>query len=105
MANICDNKFYICSDNEDTIKSVINKFETLFEDVFEGSIDYEDSNVIEGWFSSKWDFPMSIFQNFFEEYDDDSIYMRCLSEEYGCQYVAMNVYSDGAWWSEQTFAF
>jgi hypothetical protein len=29
--------------------------------------------------------------------------MRCLSEEYGCGYVAMNIYDEGRWREEQTF--
>lgn len=31
--------------------------------------------------------------------------MRCLSIEWGCSYVAMNVYEDGAWRDEQSFDF
>ena len=38
--------------------------------------------------------------NFVEE---DDCYFRCLSEEYGCGYVAMNIFKDGEWWNEQCF--
>ena len=39
------------------------------------------------------------------EFADDTIYMRCLSEEYGCELVSMNVYSEGSWWEPQYFNF
>ena len=39
------------------------------------------------------------------EFADDTIYMRCLSEEYGCGLVSMNVYSEGSWWEPQYFDF
>ena len=103
MSNICDNKFLIYSDNEETVEKLEKKLNNLFEDMLEGSIDYSDMNLLEGYFSSKWTFPHEIFKDFFEEFEDESIYMRCLSEEYGCSYVAMNIYRDNCWKSEQTF--
>jgi hypothetical protein len=35
--------------------------------------------------------------------DDEELYMRCLSEEYGCQLVSMNIYRDGGWTEPQYF--
>ena len=37
--------------------------------------------------------------------EEETIYMRCLSEEYGNDLVSMNVYSDGSWWEPQYFNF
>lgn len=105
MANICDNKFTIACDNEEVLKQISNKLEDLFSDVLDGEIIYEQEDFIEGYFESRWCFPNEIFDDFFTEFKDESIYMRCLSEEYGCQYVAMNVYKDGSWWAPQTFEF
>lgn len=104
MANICDNKFYIYSENN--IEEISKKLNILFEEnLYDGEITYEDQDIIEGWFESAWAFPDDLFKNFFDEFKDDSIYMRCLSEEYGCNYIAMNVYCDRSWWDEQTFDF
>ena len=105
MANICENKFLIACDNEEILEKISNKLEELFNDVLDGEITYEDNMIIEGFFDSRWCFPDEAFNNFFTEFEDDSIYMRCLSEEYGCQYVAMNVYKDSSWWEPQTFEF
>jgi len=105
MANICDNRFTIACDNEEVLKQISKKLEDLFSDVLDGDITYGQEDFIEGYFESRWCFPDEIFNDFFTEFKDDSIYMRCLSEEYGCQYVAMNVYKDGSWWEPQTFDF
>lgn len=102
MANICSNKFYIYSEN--SIEEISKKLTTLFEEnLYDGEITYEDQDIIEGWFESAWGFPDALFKDFFDEFEDDSIYMRCLSEEYGCNYVAMNIYRDRYWTPEQTF--
>ena len=47
--------------------------------------------------------PDHIFENFFDEFADDTIYMRCLSEEYGCGLVSMNIYDKGEWKIPQYF--
>lgn len=102
MANICDNKFYICSD-ENNIEKISKKLTILFEKNLRGEITYKDEYIIEGCFESDWVFPYDLFEDFFDEFND--VYMRCLSEEYGCSYVAMNIYRDNYWESEQTFNF
>ena len=102
MANICDNKFYITCDDSKILNAIVTKLNQTFN-YLDGEITYIDQNSIEGYFDSKWNFPEHIFKNFFDEFNDDTIYMRCLSEEYGCNYVAMNIYEDKSWKSEQTF--
>ena len=98
MANICDNKFLLANNgNDDDFNKVKHR---LMEEIgynneyFYGDITFEDDDVLEGYFESRWNFP-----------DDLDVYFRCLSEEYGCSYVAMNVYSEGTWSEEQTFDF
>lgn len=103
MANICTNTFYIGCKSEKTNEAIINKLKNLFNTKLEGEITYIDPLFIEGWFTSKWNFPIHIFENFFDEFED--VYMRCLSEEYGMSYVAMNIYRDKNWLDEQTFDF
>ena len=105
MANICDNKFYIFCEDEKITEQISNKLADLFHDDLYGEITYEDEAFLEGWCESKWRFPSELFDNFFDEFADDTIYMRCLSEEYGCELVSMNVYSEGGWWEPQYFDF
>lgn len=105
MANVCDNKFLISCEGENVVEQISNKLEKLFEEYLDGEITYEDNRIIEGWFDSRWSFPFDLFEDFFEEFKDDSIYMRCLSEEYGMGLVSMNVYSEGNWWEPQYFNF
>ena len=103
MANICDNKFYIYCDSESVIEKIVEKLDTLFDDTLDGEISYATENAIEGYFDSRWAFPEDIFNDFFKEFDDDSLYMRCLSEEYGCGLVSMNIYVGGQWKEPQCF--
>lgn len=71
------------------------------DEEFYGDITYEDEDIVEGYFDSRWNFPNEEFEEIIPE--GTEVYFRCLSEEYGCEYVAMNVYSDGGWHTEQTF--
>lgn len=103
MANICENKFYIGSENRETIETISKKLKVIFTERLNGEITWEDDSFIEGYFDSKWVFPTMIFEELFDDIDDDTLYMRCLSEEYGCGYVAMNIYDEGRWRDEQTF--
>lgn len=103
MANICENKFHIYCDSGLVIEKIVEKLDTLFETTLDGEISYASDNSIEGYFDSRWAFPEDIFNDFFEEFNDDSIYMRCLSEEYGCGLVSMNIYVDGQWKEPQCF--
>lgn len=105
MANVCDNKFLISCEDENIVEQISKKLEELFAEDLYGEITYEDDEIIEGYFESRWRFPDDIFDDFFEEFKDDSIYMRCLSEEYGMDLVSMNVYSEGNWWEPQYFDF
>jgi hypothetical protein len=107
VANICDNKFLLSNEgNDEDFKKVKHR---LMEEIgyndeyFYGDITFEDDDVLEGYFESRWNFPEEKFREIIP--DDLDVYFRCLSEEYGCSYVAMNVYSEGAWNNEQTFDF
>ena len=110
MANICDNHFYFrCKKN---FKKYENIFEKLFTEILSGEITfcYSDSEsdpdgagCIEGYFDSRWSFPEEVFKDLFPDGEVDDVYFRCLSEEYGCGYVGMSIYSDGSWRDQQTF--
>lgn len=101
MANICANKFYIFAESKETLEEIESRLKTLFKEHLDGEITYVFSNCIEGYFDSRWNFPMDLFENFFKGIDDDTIYMRCLSEEYGMELVSMNIYDEG--WREPQY--
>ena len=103
MANICENKFYITCDDEQVLEKIIEKLDKLFQESLDGEITYDGESFIEGYFDSRWSFPEHLFEDFFDEFADDTIYMRCLSEEYGCGLVSMNIYSNGIWRTPQYF--
>ena len=104
MANICYNEFIISCEDLEIINKIENKLTELFASI-DIDIWYCEDGYIEGSFESRWNFPMNLFSDFFNEFKDDTIYMRCLSTEWSCSYVAMNVYTDGKWKPEQTFDF
>lgn len=108
MANICDNRFILINEGDDDefLKIKHRLIEIIGYDqhsLLSGEITYEDEDFIEGYFESRWVFPEEIMKNIIPE--ETNVYFRCLSEEYGCEYVAMNVYSDKCWREEQTFDF
>lgn len=84
MANVCDNTFYAMSDNAENIDYI----ETFLTNNLQASCDVYD-NCIDAYFDSRWTFPEELMDKMFEELPDkNDIYMRCLSVEYGCDYVA-----------------
>lgn len=103
MANICSNRFFFCC--EHNCNKYMKMFEELKDQLFNLEfevLDFDDNFCsIEGYFESKWTFPSQIFENLdFKE--EDECYFRCLSEEYGNNYVAMNIYNT-EWYDEQCF--
>lgn len=111
MANVCNNHFYlVCEKN---LTKYIDLFQnsaiTWAEDMDIDTYDYNDSSdtsggYIEGIFCSKWTFPEELkylLEGAAEP--EDAVYFRCLSEEYGCGYVAMNIFDSWRWRDEQSF--
>ena len=94
MANPCDNTFYASGSKEN-----INHIKEYLEEIFNADIELyedEDSNILDAWFESKWDFPEEAMDDMLQTMPDKrDIYMRCLSVEYGCLYHAMWVYNGG----------
>lgn len=83
MANICTNIFYAYSENPKNIVKIQNFFDK------EG-IEYDfSSDSLDATFDSRWTFPEDSMNELFKSLPDKSdIYMRCLSYEFGCDYVA-----------------
>jgi hypothetical protein len=110
MANICTNRFYLsCEKNLDKyidfIQPVISEWNGDIDCVYYDYTEKENSGgYIEGYFDSKWTFPNYLKEDLEKVVsEEDKLYFRCLSEEYGCGYVGMNIFENGAWWDEQTF--
>lgn len=101
MANIAYNKFYMLWDPKYDITPVKEQIEKLFDEHLEGGIDFENPEFMEGWFDSRWSFPFECWDKILK---DKPIYFRCLTEEYGCGLVSMNIHDeDGDWREPQYF--
>lgn len=94
MANICSNEFYCTSENEENLKYV----EKFLNENFDADAEiYDDS--IDAYFSSKWVFPEELMDKMYEGLPDkEDFYARCLSVEYGCDYVAYHKCEEGGWY-------
>lgn len=94
MANVCTNMFYCSSDKEQNIL----KIEQFISEQFGWDAYYTECNFIEGEFCSRWSFPESVMEEMVSTLDeDDTLYIRVLSYEFGCEYVSFRVYRDGEW--------
>lgn len=85
MANICENNFYACSDNSTNLEVI----DTFLGDNMEITDYVYESNYIEARFNSSWTFPEKQMQALFNLLPDkNDIFMRCLSAEFGNDYIA-----------------
>ena len=100
MANIAENKFYLSVDEDFDLTSVREQVEKVLEDSIEGEITWADDSFIEGYFESRWDFPREIWEEILGE---QPIYFRCLTEEYGCGIVSMNIHDEDGYWREPQY--
>ena len=107
MANICDNRCYIYSKNTELLEVISDEILDKIDDYLD--IWNSDENYIECAFQSKWVFPMSemetITNKLKEKYDLEDLSIRVISEEFGCNYVALNRFENQEWLDEQTFDF
>ena len=96
MANPCSNTFYACSEDRNNIEAIIKFFnEWPYSDV-------EDSGEsVDVYFDSRWTFPEEEMKKLYESIPNkEDIYMRCLSVEYGCDYVAYWKCNEEGWYQE-----
>jgi len=103
MANFCDNRFYFsCKKNfAKNIEYLEKELEDYNVELFND--DYSEG-ATDGVFVSKWSFPTREFEEIFSKFKkEDGVYFRCLSEDFEGGYVAMNIFEDNEWRSEQTF--
>ena len=94
MANICENKMYVYSQDSTNIKHL----REWCKENLDGSLELIDDECFEYYFDSRWDFPEQEMIEMVDELPNkDDIYIRILSvEEAGC-YCAFHVYEGGEW--------
>ena len=96
MANICENRLFLSTENKKNYKFLVGKIEKLFECY--NISEHEGDKSCEIDFESRWTFPDKIFQELTDEIGlDDSLYIRVLSYEFGCDYVGYNAYQNNEW--------
>ena len=97
MANICDNTFYITSQD----KNNIDYIEKFLQEEFDYIDIYKDSDFLEAYFESRWVFPENIMKDMFEGIPNkNDVFMRCLSVEYGNLYHALWICENEEGWVE-----
>jgi len=94
MANLCSNDFYAYSEDENNIKTIDNFLKSeLYADT------EVDKTTIDAWFDSKWTFPEELMNQLYEEIPNkEDVYMRCLSVEYGCDYIGYHKCEENGWY-------
>lgn len=96
MANICDNTFFAYSEDKKNI-STINDFLTK---ELEANIE-KSEETIDASFDSKWTFPEELMVQLYEKLPNKKdIFMRVLSVEYGCDYIAYWKCDEHGWYQE-----
>lgn len=94
MANWCDNELRIYSENEENINTV-KKF---LKDNFLIDKLFEDVDILEISFNSKWYFPEDLMNDLINKLPDkNDINMVCLSVEWGNLYCEFHTYNEGKW--------
>lgn len=97
MSNLCDNIFYAYTEDSKNIEAIKN----FFKD-WDGVADYIDtsSDSVDVKFDSRWCFPEDTMNELYKLIPNkEDIYMRCLSVEYGCDYVAYHKCDKNGWYS------
>ena len=95
MANICNNTLYATTDDVEALRFIKDFIDDNF--VAFSDIDERDC-VLDSDFESKWTFPEELMEKMTNQLKHvEDLYIRVLSVEYGCEYVALTKYIDGEW--------
>lgn len=97
MANVCENRMYVQSEDEQNLIAI----REYFDNWKSACIDEIDSDSFEVYFDSRWDFPLADMQDMVKLIPNkDDIYIKCLSIEWGESYCEFNEYDgDGDWYN------
>lgn len=101
MANVCSNEFYAYSNNYDNIEHITKFFEKW--NCYGNAEIINDETSVDVDFNSKWVFPEEDMNELFNSIlDKNDIYMRCLSVEFGNDYMAYWKCKDETGWYQHT---
>jgi len=97
MANICTNMLYL-STKDSRLRDTL--MEAIDQSFYCTDVQFTDSNVFdcEIEFNSRWTFPQKEMEALTKELpEDNDLYIRVLSYEFGCEYIGFNTYVSGEW--------
>ena len=94
MANICENKMYVQSEDLNNVKYLR---EWCTENL-DGYLELIDDKSFEYYFDSRWDFPVEEMKEMVDALPNkDDIYIRVLSVEECNYYCAFHTYEGVEW--------
>jgi hypothetical protein len=97
MANICTNKLWLSTEDRQLRDTLVNSIRQSFHCVDEQLLDSSDF-ACEIEFDLRWTFPQTEMEALTKGLpEDNDLYIRVLSHEYGCEYVGFNIYTSGEW--------
>lgn len=94
MANICENRLFLSTENKEIYKKMLSSIDN---DMSCCDVNEMDDNRCEINFESRWVFPQEYFEELIKDIEDETLYIRVLSYEFGCDYVGYHVYQGGEW--------
>lgn len=106
MANLCINMFYATIKVEETTERHEEIYQEINDFLGEKLTFYYsefDECYIEIEFESKWTFPEQEVEEVTKQLqakypcEFQDLYMRCLSYEFGCEYVSYRIFQNGKW--------
>jgi len=97
MANICTNQFYLSIKNRQLRDTMMRSIEQTINCCDVQS--YDGSNFsCEIEFDSRWTFPHKEMEALTKGLpEENDLYIRVLSHEFGCEYIGFNIYASGEW--------
>jgi hypothetical protein len=88
---------YLSTGNKQLHDTLVNSLKNTFDCYDVQSLDGDDF-VCEMEFNSRWAFPQKEMEAMTKDLpEDNDLYIRVLSYEFGCEYVGFNMYSSGEW--------
>jgi hypothetical protein len=97
MANICTNMLYLSPGDRQLRDTLMRSIEQTFNCCDAQS---HDGSVFdcEIEFDSRWAFPHKEMESLTKGLpEENDLYIRVLSYEFGCDYVGYNIYASGEW--------
>jgi len=97
MPNICTNKLYLQTSDKRLRDTFMESIKQLFRC---DTVLFDNGEIFncEIEFDSRWTFPQKEMEKLTKDLpEDNDLYIRVLSYEFGCEYVGFNVYAGGGW--------